>query len=89
MPTLDAVILATRRKATLCQMVTTDKSFNAEEMRDLGAFFEDVAIKLEDCRTAMDDLIQNANRLCDRSLGGTYEDDCRQSLERARRVLVP
>lgn len=38
---------------------------------------------------ALADLIIDANRLCDRGLGGTYEDDCRLSLAKARHVLSP
>jgi hypothetical protein len=40
-----------------------------------------------DQRAALADLIQNANRLCDRNQGGTYEEDCRRSIARARAVL--
>lgn len=32
-------------------------------------------------------LIIDANRLCDRNLGGTYEDDCRRSIEAARAAI--
>jgi hypothetical protein len=32
---------------------------------------------------ALQDLRQNANRLCDRGLGGTYEADCRRSIAQA------
>lgn len=38
---------------------------------------------------ALADLIIDANRLCDRGLGGTYEDDCRLSLAKARHALSP
>ena len=37
---------------------------------------------------ALRDLMQNANRLCDRNLGGTYEDDCRRSIAAARALLT-
>lgn len=30
----------------------------------------------------------DSNRLCDRQLGGTYEEDCRQSIANARAVLA-
>lgn len=36
---------------------------------------------------ALSDLRQNANRLCDRNLGGTYEDDCRRSIVKADAAL--
>jgi hypothetical protein len=38
-------------------------------------------------REALEDLVQNANRLCDRQLGGTYEEDCRRSIAQARAAL--
>lgn len=38
---------------------------------------------------ALGDLIIDANRLCDRELGGIYEDDCRLSLAKARHALAP
>jgi hypothetical protein len=38
-------------------------------------------------REALSELRINANRLCDRSLGGSYEDDCRLSLKRAETAL--
>lgn len=37
---------------------------------------------------ALDGLIINANRLCDRVLGGTYEEDCRRSISKARAALA-
>ena len=45
----------------------------------------------DDLRTlaeAMEQLIIDANRLCDRNLGGTYEEDCRRSITVARRALA-
>jgi len=33
-------------------------------------------------------LIIDANRLCDRQLGGTYEDDCRRSIAKAKEALA-
>lgn len=38
-------------------------------------------------RQALQALIIDANRLCDRQLGGTYEDDCRRSIDKARTAL--
>ena len=32
---------------------------------------------------ALKELRIDANRLCDRCLGGTYEDDCRRSIDKA------
>jgi hypothetical protein len=40
-------------------------------------------------RKALEELRINANRLCDRQLGGTYEDDCRRSLAKAEAALAP
>jgi hypothetical protein len=39
-------------------------------------------------REALAQLRIDANRLCDRSLGGTYEDDCRRSIAAADAVLT-
>lgn len=36
----------------------------------------------------LDDLCVDANRLCDRNLGSSYEDDCRQSVAHARRAIA-
>jgi hypothetical protein len=41
----------------------------------------------DDVVAALKDLRINANRLCDRQLGGTYEDDCRRSIARADAAL--
>ena len=42
----------------------------------------------ETLRTALHDLRVDANRLCDRQLGGTYEADCRLSIARADAALA-
>jgi excisionase family DNA binding protein len=39
-------------------------------------------------RAALVELRINANRLCDRMLGGTYEDDCRRSIAKADEALA-
>lgn len=39
-------------------------------------------------RTALEQLRIDANRLCDRMLGGTYEDDCRRSIAAADAALA-
>jgi hypothetical protein len=39
---------------------------------------------LAELLAALDALIIDANRLCDRQLGGSYEDDCRRSIEAAK-----
>ena len=39
-------------------------------------------------RAALEELRINANRLCDRDLGGTYEDDCRRSIAEADAALA-
>ena len=41
----------------------------------------------EELVAALKQLRIDANRLCDRQLGGTYEDDCRRSLAVAVAVL--
>ncbi len=38
-------------------------------------------------REALKNLRIDANRLCDRNLGGTYEDDCRRSIAGADAAL--
>lgn len=40
-----------------------------------------------DLLEALRELRINANRLCDRQLGGTYEDDCRRSLKAAEAAI--
>ena len=37
---------------------------------------------------AVEELLQDANRLCDRNLGGTYEEDCRRSIAKVRAALA-
>jgi hypothetical protein len=37
---------------------------------------------------ALKELRINANRLCDRNLGGTYEEDCRRSIDKADAALA-
>jgi hypothetical protein len=41
-----------------------------------------------DLLKALRDLQHNANRLCDRQLGGTYEDDCRRSIAWAKAAIA-
>lgn len=38
-------------------------------------------------RAVLKELMQNTNRLCDRQLGGTYEEDARRSIAKAKEVL--
>lgn len=40
-------------------------------------------------REALKALIIDANRLCDRNFGGTYEKDCRRSIAAAQAVMAP
>jgi hypothetical protein len=40
-----------------------------------------------DLLEALKALVIDANRLCDRNLGGTYEEDCRRTLVAARAAL--
>jgi hypothetical protein len=44
--------------------------------------------ELSRLRAALVRLRQDANRLCDRSLGGTYEEDCRRSIAAADDALA-
>jgi hypothetical protein len=41
-----------------------------------------------DLLEALKALVIDANRLCDRNLGGTYEEDCRRTLVAARAALL-
>lgn len=41
-----------------------------------------------DLLTALKELRQDANRLCDRGLGGTYEEDCRRSIAKVDAALL-
>jgi len=41
----------------------------------------------ETLQQAVETLCIDANRLCDRNLGGTYEEDCRRSITVARAAL--
>lgn len=43
---------------------------------------------VEKVRAALKELRISANRLCDRNLGGTYEEDCRRSIARADVALL-
>lgn len=50
-----------------------------------------IARKEAECaalRAALEALRIDANRLCDRNIGGTYEDDCRRSIARADAALA-
>ena len=42
---------------------------------------------IDNIREALKELRINANRLCDRNLGGTYEEDCRRSIAKADAAL--
>jgi hypothetical protein len=46
------------------------------------------AALLVEARAALRALTIDANRLCDRALGGTYEEDCRRSVASARSLLT-
>lgn len=48
---------------------------------------ETAQAQVQELRKALADLRINANRLCDRNQGGTYEEDCRRSLKRAESAL--
>jgi hypothetical protein len=43
--------------------------------------------RIQKLETALRALIIDANRLCDRQLGGSYEADCRRTLAQARAAL--
>lgn len=47
----------------------------------------DAAERAERLENALDVLVIDANRLCDRQLGGTYEEDCRRAIAGARAAL--
>lgn len=53
----------------------------------IGAEAEELAKDASALREALEELRINANRLCDRNLGGTYEDDCRRSIANADVLL--
>lgn len=43
---------------------------------------------LRELAEALKLLCGDANRLCDRQLGGTYEEDCRRAIDQARAALA-
>ncbi len=45
--------------------------------------------RVDRLETVVDLLCIDANRLCDRQLGGTYEEDCRRSIAKADAALAP
>lgn len=49
---------------------------------------ERAEVRVERLEAAIGLLILDANRLCDRNLGGTYEDDCRRAIAKARAALA-
>jgi hypothetical protein len=42
---------------------------------------------IDPLRALLKELVIDANRLCDRNLGGTYEEDCRRTIAKARALL--
>lgn len=58
-----------------------------EEQAEIAAFIVKASNAHETLVTALSLLAHTANRLCDRNLGGTYEDDCRVALAKAREAL--
>jgi hypothetical protein len=42
---------------------------------------------IDPLRALLEELVIDANRLCDRNLGGTYEEDCRRTIAKARALL--
>lgn len=79
MPTLD-VIGAAGGKATVTACTCASRTHGVT--RDVQCVIHG------DPLAALRDLRQNANRLCDRNLGGTYEEDCRRSIAQADVVLA-
>jgi hypothetical protein len=58
-----------------------------QKCEDCKMYRATVAARERDLREALRVLMIDANRLCDRNLGGTYEEDCRRSIEAARKAL--
>jgi hypothetical protein len=66
-----------------CQAERDGAKLVAKQMTRLSHYQERSA----ELRVALEELRINANRLCDRQLGGTYEEDCRRSILRADEIL--
>lgn len=66
-------------------------NFDEEKASDIqdatGDFIARACNNHESLLEALKQLRINANRLCDRNLGGTYEDDCRRSLAVAESAI--
>lgn len=62
-------------------MPTWDAMWNALFLIPRGLLFDDLLAALKQLRL-------DANRLCDRNLGGTYEEDCRRSITAADIVIT-
>ncbi len=58
-----------------------------EELRQWKAEADALTAENARLRDALSQLRIDANRLCDRQLGGSYEDDCRRSLKQAEDAL--
>ena len=68
-----------------------DEASDCRASNASAACFDAIAALLEADGAAIEALKElriNANRLCDRQLGGTYEEDCRRSLKRAEAALA-
>lgn len=74
--------LTGQRDRALEQMDT--ETARANGLTDVN---QQLGAKLRVTVEALSELRINANRLCDRQLGGTYETDCRRSLKKAEDAL--
>lgn len=61
---------------------------NSAPFPSMVVVFRPMCLKERAVTTALERLIVDANRLCDRQLGGTYEADCRQSIDAARQAIA-
>jgi len=61
--------------------------WNVDRAKRLNASLTQQKQENERLRIALTALRIDANRLCDRQLGGTYEDDCRRSIRQADAAL--
>ncbi len=96
---LTSDVTAFRDRAIVTERERNDADWRAsqavERLRDYREVANENAAKLEvlsvehtKLRKALKQLRIDANRLCDRNLGGTYEEDCRRSIAVAEAALA-